>query len=291
MFRHVSSASPSICIEDSSLKQIIGNGIAPLLPFYGEWGEPSFILDYERILDQVLGKQRDGAAIPLSQTPGSGAPNVTSFNRILDNAARIQYKSVIDDLFKLQPDMMSRKILEANVQQAFVMDTVQKFASRFTSPKILCVGSYEDTAAAGLKALGYRIEEIDPLLNCDLDTYFHRPSTVKSSHDIIFSTSVLEHVQDDELFMTQIAELLAPGGSAILTCDYDDQYKPGEPIPREDVRLYTQNDLKQRILPLLKGCSLVDEPQWVCPNPDFTYAGWYRYTFATLVFQKDKDKG
>ncbi len=291
MFRHVSSASPSICIEDSSLKQIIDNGIAPLVPFYCEWSEPNFILDYERILDKVLGKLRHGAEIPLSQTPGSGTPKATSFNRILDNAARIQYKSVIDDLFKLEPDMMSRKILEANVQQAFVMDTVQKFASRFTSPKILCVGSYEDTAAAGLKGLDYRIEEIDPVLNCDLHAYFHKLSTVKGSYDIIFSTSVLEHVQDDELFMTQIAELLAPGGTAILTCDYNDQYKPGDPIPREDVRLYTQNDFKRRILPLLKGCSLVDEPQWVCPNPDFTYAGRYRYTFATLVFQKHKNKG
>jgi len=290
MFRHVSSASPSICIEDSSLRQIIDNGISPLLPFYSEWSELSFISDCERILDTVLGKQRDGAGISLSQTP-SGTPNVTSFNRILDNAARIQYKSVIDTLFKLQPEMMSRKILEANVQQAFVLDTVQKFASRYTSPKILCVGSYEDTAAAGLKGLGYQIEEIDPLLNCDLDTYFRRPATVKGSYDIIFSTSVLEHVKDDELFMTQVAELLAPGGSAILTCDYNDQYKPGDPIPREDLRLYTQNDLKQRILPLLKDCSLVDEPQWVCPNPDFTYAGCYRYTFATLVFEKNKDKG
>lgn len=291
MFRHVSSASPSICIEDSSLKQIIDNGIAPLVPFYCEWSEPNFILDYERILDKVLGKLRHGAEIPLSQTPGSGTPKATSFNRILDNAARIQYKSVIDDLFKLEPDMMSRKILEANVQQAFVIDTVQKFASRFTSPKILCVGSYEDTAAAGLKGLDYRIEEIDPVLNCDLHAYFHKPSTVKGSYDIIFSTSVLEHVQDDELFMTQIAELLAPGGTAILTCDYNDQYKPGDPIPREDVRLYTQNDFIRRLLPLLKGCSLVDEPQWVCPNPDFTYAGRYRYTFATLVFQKHKNKG
>ncbi|MCK5610525.1 class I SAM-dependent methyltransferase, partial [Candidatus Pacearchaeota archaeon] len=33
MFRHVHSATPSICIEDSSLKQIIDNGIVPLVPF------------------------------------------------------------------------------------------------------------------------------------------------------------------------------------------------------------------------------------------------------------------
>ena len=54
MFRHVYSATPSICIEDTSLKQIIHNGIAPLVPFYNEWSEPSFILRYENILDKVL---------------------------------------------------------------------------------------------------------------------------------------------------------------------------------------------------------------------------------------------
>jgi glycosyltransferase involved in cell wall biosynthesis len=57
MFRHVYSVSPSICIEDSSLKQIIANDIAPLVPFYNEWSGPNFILAYERILDRVLHKE------------------------------------------------------------------------------------------------------------------------------------------------------------------------------------------------------------------------------------------
>ena len=190
-------------------------------------------------------------------------------------------------MFELLPDMMGRKIQEANVQQAFVIDTVEKFAQKFMQPKILCVGSYEDTAAATLKKLGYLMEEIDPVLNYDLDSYFNQTSTVKGSYQVIFSTSVLEHVDNDELFIQQIVDLLAPGGVGILTCDYIDQYQSGDVIPDVDRRLYTQKDLKERILPLLKGCYLVDEPQWDCPNPDFVYAGKYRYTFATLVFQKN----
>lgn len=216
-----------------------------------------------------------------------GILNVTSFNRILDDAARKQYESVINQLFVLVPEMMARKIPEANIQQAFILDTVQKFASQLVKPKILCVGSYEDSAAGALKQLGYGMEEIDPAINCDLNAYFHKPSTIKGSYDIIFSTSVLEHVQNDELFMTQIAELLAPGGTAILTCDYNDQYKPGDRIPSVDFRLYTQKDFRQRILPLLKNCVFPDVPQWDCPNPDFLYEGC-RYTFATFVFQKNK---
>ncbi|WP_377476795.1 MAG: class I SAM-dependent methyltransferase [Microcoleus anatoxicus] len=284
MFRHIVSAKPSICIEDSSLKQIVDNGIAPLVPFYNEWSEANFIWDYERILAQVLENPQKSHSQRYLDV---GIPNVTSFNRILDDAARSQYQPIIDRLFALVPEMMVRKIPAANIQQAFILDTVQKFASQFVTPKILCVGSYEDSAAAALKQIGYHLEEIDPAINCDLNVYFQKPSTIKGSYDIIFSTSVIEHVENDELFTIQIAELLAPGGVAILTCDYNDQYKPGDRIPGVDFRLYTQKDFKQRLLPLLKNCVLPDVPQWDCPNPDFIYEGC-RYTFATFVFQKNK---
>jgi hypothetical protein len=58
MFRHITSATPSICIEDSSLNQIIENGIVPLVRFYNEWSESNFILHCEQILDRVLSKER-----------------------------------------------------------------------------------------------------------------------------------------------------------------------------------------------------------------------------------------
>lgn len=41
-----------------TLKQIIDNGTAPLERFYNQWTEPNLVLDYERILDRVLNKQR-----------------------------------------------------------------------------------------------------------------------------------------------------------------------------------------------------------------------------------------
>lgn len=54
MFRHVLPASPSICIDNSSLRNIIANGIAPLVSFYNEWSEANFIKDYECIFDRVF---------------------------------------------------------------------------------------------------------------------------------------------------------------------------------------------------------------------------------------------
>lgn len=325
MFRHIVSTNPSICIEDLSLRQIMKNGSGPLERCRKEWCEANLIWDYERIVDAVLSKgvkpksvaekigrklnrvwkkvesmalkdswiptldqgaveqqiSRDEKCYPIS------LQDVGPYNRILDNAARRQYDPIVLALQALLPKMISRKIPEANVQQAFVLDTVLKFASRYESPEIICIGSYDDTAAAALKKYGYRMDEVDPVLNYDLNTFMQKPSTIKELYDIVFSTSVIEHVRNDELFVKQIAELLAPGGTAILTCDYRDQYKLGDQIPQEDFRLYTQKDFLERLLPLIKDCSLVDMPQWDCLYPDFEYAGC-RYTFATLVFRKSK---
>ncbi len=322
MFRHLHSVSPSICIEDSSLTEIINHGFGPVAHFCEEWNEDNLIWDYERIVESVLSKtpisrftsirqnlrrifqktepeaHHDSWIPALKQSVHAEqvgrnlnhepvlVTGIKSYNRILNESARKQYKPCIDELFDLLPDMMARKIPEANIQQAFVLDTVNEFIDNNKSAKILCVGSYDDTAFAALRKYGYRMDEVDPVLNYDLNTFMHKPSTKSGSYDIVFSTSVIEHVRDDELFVTQIAELLSPGGVAILTCDYNDQYKPGDSIPSEDFHMYTQKDLLDRLIPLLKDCSLVDVPQWDCSNPDFVYAD-YRYTFASLVFRKN----
>ena len=215
---------------------------------------------------------------PLEMLPGP-------LNRILDDAARAQYAPAIEALFRLVPKLMERKIARANIQQGFVLDTVLKCAAAYQSPKILCVGGYEDSAAGALKATGLSFEDIDPSVNYDLSTFLTKPSTVPASYDVIFSTSVIEHVKDDTLFVREIASLLAPGGVAILTCDYNDQYRPGDKIPVEDHRFYTQRDLRERLLAPLTDCALVDTPQWDCPSPDFSY-GDCQYTFASLVFRK-----
>jgi FkbM family methyltransferase len=208
-----------------------------------------------------------------------------SFNRILNNRSREKYQSVIEQMKTYLPRIMARKIPEANVQQAFVLDSVYKFAKKKSHPKILCVGSFEDTAAACLKMIGYRIEEIDPALNYDLETYFHLPATDKGSFDIIFSTSVIEHVADDETFISQIAELLAPQGVGILTCDYNNSYRLGDRLPKTDMRFYTKKDFIERLIPCAKDCTLVDDQQWDDSMLDFIYDGCL-YTFATLTFQK-----
>ncbi len=211
--------------------------------------------------------------------------NETVFNRILDNRARKEYNRVIDLLFQLCPNEMSRKIAEANIQQAFVFETVRNFAEKFQNPEILSIGCYEDTAFLSLQKLGIAVDGIDPLLNYDLQTFLTKPGISENKFDIIFSTSVIEHVEDDVSFVADMARLLKPGGFVILTCDYKEDYKSGDKIPNVDFRFYTKQDLRHRLPSKMPGCYIFGTSDWDCAEPDFWFEG-LNYTFATLVLQK-----
>jgi hypothetical protein len=52
-------------------------------------------------------------------------------------------------------------------------------------------------------------------------------------------------------------------------------------------RLMQGLNLRERLLPLMSNCNLVDESQWDCPVPDFNYLRNYQYTFATFVMKKN----
>ncbi|MFN8289569.1 MAG: methyltransferase domain-containing protein [Chitinophagaceae bacterium] len=333
MFRNMFGTSPSVCIEDLTLKEIIRNGTAPLLPFKKEWTPENLCWDYERICRnaiqhftrqsatksslfsliektparRLLSKfrkiatrsiNRDKLMLAAKQSAQRkeeyAAYHISTegllfkescFNRILDNQARSQYENVIRLLCQLCPDEMSRKIPEANIQQAFVFETVRNLSTRFTTPHILSVGSYEDTACYSLQKLGIAVEGIDPVLNYDLSTFLTKPGVSTNKYDIIFSTSVIEHVENDQRFVEEIASLLNPGGFAVLTCDYKQDYKPGDKIPGVDFRFYTKNDLAKRLPSSMPGCVLYGEQQWDCPRPDFRFEN-IDYTFATFVVQK-----
>ena len=203
-------------------------------------------------------------------------------NILLNDKERELYVDSIQELHHLCPDTISRKIERANVQQGFMLDMVKKLCTK--ESRLLCVGSFEDTACESLNKLGYQITEIDPSINTDLNGFF---STQPGLFDIVFSTSVIEHVPDDELFIKQICQLLNPNGCAVITCDFNNDYgKPNISKPIEDHRLYTKNDLLVRFDKILKenSCEIwgdIDYDQ----TPDFHYNGSV-YSFATYVFIK-----
>lgn len=49
-FRHLHNCTPSICVEDSSLKDIIANGLKPLEPLYEQWSAENVRRQVEDVL-------------------------------------------------------------------------------------------------------------------------------------------------------------------------------------------------------------------------------------------------
>jgi SAM-dependent methyltransferase len=212
--------------------------------------------------------------------------DIPRFNTVLNNWAREYYLPATNTLFALVPDMMGRKIAEANVQQSFVLASVLRLSVSLPRTKVLCVGCFEDTAYEALRLMGYPVRGFDPNVDgCDLDAFVQQNPESLGTFDVIFSTSVIEHVQDDEEFVSKIARLLRVGGYAILTCDYLDGWKPGDTLPSSDFRFYTSHDLYVRLLAHMPGCHLVDDADWEKHEPDFAFAGC-RYGFATFVAEK-----
>ncbi len=205
-------------------------------------------------------------------------------NKLLNKKEFANYQSALDLLQTHCAEMLSRKIPEANIQQAFTLQTALD-----VTPKeglVLSAGSWEDTATESLKKLGYEVIDVDPMINSDLKTYFDNNQQIHGKLDSVVSTSVIEHVQNDEEFIDCICKLLKTNGYGIVTMDYNNEYLNGTITkPNEDVRLYTEYDLRVRLNSILEDndCVLL-EADYTGEN-DFCYGGHW-YTFATFVFKK-----
>jgi hypothetical protein len=57
MFKHIQSATPSICVDDLTLPQIISNGIEPLQPFYEQHSNEKLLEKYEYALTTILNRK------------------------------------------------------------------------------------------------------------------------------------------------------------------------------------------------------------------------------------------
>jgi SAM-dependent methyltransferase len=134
-----------------------------------------------------------------------------------------------------------------------------------------------------LARLGVAIDEIDPVFNYTLQEFATKPDT--GTYDIIFSTSVIEHDPDDRAFVECVSKLLSPNGIFVMTCDYRDGWRLGDPKPGVDARLYTRADLEQRLLAHMRDCALVGPSDWTRSGPD-VFAKEYAYSFATFCVRK-----
>jgi 2-polyprenyl-3-methyl-5-hydroxy-6-metoxy-1,4-benzoquinol methylase len=213
---------------------------------------------------------------------------VRQFNTLLDNDARAYYEPSIRALWRAAPITMQRKIPEANVQQGFMLGAVESLFRKCGAGRILCVGCFEDTACLTLQTLGYEVDAIDPDLNFDLASFKASQPDKVSSYSVVFSTSVIEHVSDDEQFVRDLVAMAAPGGAIVLTCDFRDDWTPDQQKPSSSFRIYTSRDM-DRLLAAMGTVELIDVPDWLAHNPDFSISEFgttMHYGFATLAVRK-----
>lgn len=269
MFRHL--YHDEICVYKTPIKDIIKNGLSIVNQYKEEWSHDNLRNKMCNYLNKII------------YSDIKNYNTIKMNNTVLTDTYRENLKPSIDELFTLLPEMMSRKIARANVQQAFAFNYIKEHFD--TSIKMLCAGSHEDTCCHGLVKLGYNIVTIDPVHNYDLHTYCRLNNY--QQFDVVFSVSVIEHVPNDDEFIDDICKSLKPGGTCVLTCDFKNGYKPGDYIPREDCRLYTEHDLLVRFKNILSNnnCTILGDCDYSAP-PDFEYAGVY-YSFATFVFTKN----
>jgi hypothetical protein len=257
MFRHLHSVE-GIFVEENTLPEIMAKGVAPLRDAYAQHSAPAILREIECIMHSVSREK---------------------FNRLLTNTDRLRYENtIIAEMRERLPEMMARKIPEANVQQAWTADLVR----RVRADNALCIGCFEDT---GFHMLNLEVNDlvgIDPAVNMSLSEFRQKDGR---KFDCVFATSVIEHVKDDERFIRDICDSLKSDGVAILTADFRDSWRIQGPLPATDERLYRSGDIP-RIAKILreKNCYFIDDPD-TSGMPDFHYQG-HDYSFLGLVFKK-----
>lgn len=276
MFNNFTEVNPSIFVEDRSLASIVASGPSLLNSMREEASPLNASMAWNKLILDCVKNVR------LSRS----VPDRRGFNKILDDISRSTYTQSLSDLHTYAPEIIAKKFPRANIQQAFALDSCIRFAKGKSNLKILAAGSFEDTTIAVLKAKGYTVDEVDPNVNGQtLQDFYVKSNVSLASYDIVLSVSVLEHVADDEQFIRIIREFLKPEGIAILTVDFAENYTKNMPIPDSDYRMYTTNDILNRLMPLIPDCMLVDTPTWREGREDFVL-GDYRYGFAGIVFKK-----
>jgi len=276
MFRNLHRVSPSVSVEERGLREIAASGIAPLSHHIAQYAPKASSAAWNNAILE---------AVELRNLCRS-VPDRRGFNKILDDRSRSAYVHSLEDLRLHAPDLLARKIERANIQQAFALDAAERLISRYSEPRILAVGSFEDTTVAVLRAKGFRLDEVDPNVNqMDLDTFFESDDAITQSYDVVLCVSVLEHVEIDDMFVRTIANLLAPGGVAIFTVDFSNLYPLTGRKPAADQRLYTTYDIRDRLMSVLPDCGLLDFPSWDDGVDEFTFDGC-EYSFASWVFRK-----
>ncbi|MEG3970455.1 methyltransferase domain-containing protein [Microcoleus sp. T2B6] len=291
VLRHLSSVISNISVEHKTLKEIIQNGVAPLVPFYNEWSEDSFIVDYENILNKVLAN------------PNHSRNQQTSVTQLHINAEKkglckfLKSKTEVNESTKYLKERgyVSHRLGCKDWDLANIIEDL-------SDGNLLDMGSSDsyllkNALIKGLRGYKYGIDLQKPDVPLDEVKYFTGNLMDTGLPDKFFQNitclSVLEHEVDIKRFASEVSRILAEQGKLYITVDY------WNPKVVSKLRIFDKQwnifD-KSELVNLIQECKeknlhLVDEVDWslgeavINPNyhsPDLSI----QYTFGMLVFQK-----
>lgn len=161
---------------------------------------------------------------------------------------------------------------------------LQKLNISLEGDSILDVGCHDGFLLSHVKAAEKIGIDLQPLKNCPDIQYiqdnFLFYDFKRKRFDKIFSFDVLEHVQDDELFLKKVVELLDENGTAILSTPSDKiSIFPSlfqSYVDKKWGHVYRRGYNKSKILQLLhpfEGTNFINVEfiEWNCPVFRFIY--------------------
>jgi SAM-dependent methyltransferase len=287
MFRHVTRAEPSVCIEDRTLKGIMESGTTVLDVYRERWSHGNLIKRYEEVISTCLA----GLGEPASR--GSSGTRTMPVNCFLKSQAEIVSATT------------TLQAMGAPTNTACPPKNWDLLASlSHVSGRVLDLGSGTDGSfflkacnhlKLGIERWGIDIEASPPVEGSQIivGDLMHTPF-----RDAYFQTlvclSVVEHGVDDKAFAAECGRLLSPGGKLVVSFD---AWEPKVDTSQRTIyglpwKVFGREEIESLVSTLaVHDLRLTSPVDWALGDA-VIYPGYFspfngvQYTFCVLVLEK-----
>ena len=285
MFRHITDAEPSICVEERSLRDIMSSGTTSLDPYRQKWSHESLVKRYEEILTMCLTRPHQTSSL-RSMTSMTG-------NCFLKSQAEV---NVATTLLQSSGSPTNTACPPKNWDLLASLSHV--------SGRVLDLGSGTDGSfflkacnhlKLGIERWGIDIEASPPVEGSQIivGDLMHTPF-----RDAYFQTlvclSVVEHGVDDKAFAAECGRLLSPGGKLVVSFD---AWEPKVDTSQRTIyglpwKVFGREEIESLVSTLaVHDLRLTSSVDWALGDA-VIYPGYFspfngvQYTFCVLVLEK-----
>jgi len=286
MFRHITDAEPSVCVEDRSLRKIMMSGTAPLDPYRERWSHANLIRRYEQVLSTCRFLE------PVARWQGLSAAS-----------------SVANSLLKSRADVdratASLEKMGAPTNTACPPKNWDLLAALgHVKGRVLDLGSGTDgsfflkacaSLGLGTERWGIDIAPSPPVHGAQVIVGDLMRTPFRDGYfQTLACLSVIEHGVSDEEFAAECGRLLSLGGRLVVSFD---AWEPKVDTSKLSIyglpwRIFSRRDVDSLVRRLAEHWLVLTSPiDWalgeavIRPGYFSPFLG-IEYTFGLLVFEK-----